>query len=799
MSSHHDAVTQHRRVSEADMEKHPYQNFSREGFLNRGSGGGGDEESPTNPLPSSSSFYYDTSSSSEPILGRPMPRRKKRLQFYRIPNRIMRFVCLAVFFALVFFVLSLFRFSLAPSVLKNVEVRLPIQKKPKPPQWESFDFLKRYYGGIRTLVSRKENVAEYPGEGFVHEEPEQDIEKNGKVGASIPSSVFDPYPNYKSQEYIKKFGTKADCFLDEANTVVIPQVRKYDGVPRGFPDNIMGSNELLGINNDICVDRFGRLGPYGFGYGVKQGGIGAGMEGERSGVDEVWKTVPPVDFRNVNWSEAQDRCVAKNNHRFSKFPASTVERFRSLPVGSKHLRKEPSAGEDSTPKDATLGSERLPRTAVVIRTWHDFHYTDEAIMYLRSLVSELSLLSGGEYVVHFLIHVKDVDIPIWSDDETYERVLRESLPQEFYGMGTLWTERQMGLIYGGLDENFARGLPVHGVYRSTYMPMQYFAQQHPEYDYFWNWEMDARYTGHYYELFERMGQFAKQQPRKGLWERNSRYYVPSVHGSWEDFRQMVRIQTDLGTTSPNNMWSSMNNNNKEGVKAGDRQGEKPIWGPERPADEDIMEVEGEVKPPKPYEQDQYEWGVGEDADLIVLNPLYDPEGTTWLLRDDFTGYNKEKTKPPRRAAIITASRLSRKLLQTMHRETSVKRHTMFSEMWPATTALHHGFKAVYAPHAMYVDRRWPPKYAESIFNGGRNGATGGARTAVFGDREHNFKGTTWFYSAEHSINVWRRWLGFRVNNDGGEEWELATEGRMCLPPMLLHPIKEVDLIIESGP
>jgi hypothetical protein len=50
------------------------------------------------------------------------------------------------------------------------------------------------------------------------------------------------------------------------------------------------------------------------------------------------------------------------------------------------------------------------------------------------------------------------------------------------------------------------------------MPMQYFAYQHPEYDYYWNWEMDARNTGHWYHLFDKVTQWAQKQPRKGLWE-----------------------------------------------------------------------------------------------------------------------------------------------------------------------------------------------------------------------------------------------------------------------------------------
>lgn len=446
----------------------------------------------------------------------------------------------------------------------------------------------------------------------------------------------------------------------------------------------------------------------------------------------------------------------------------------------------------SDPKKETL----LPRIAVVIRTWWDFEYTVEDIIYLRSLISELALLSGGEYTVHFLIHVKDDNAQIWADEDTYQRILHDALPQEFRGMGTLWSERQMGLIYGGLAESFYRDLPVHGVYRSSFMAMQYFAHRHPEYDYFWNWEMDVRYTGHWYHLFDSVRKWAKQQPRKGLWERNGRFYVPSVHGTWDDFKQMVRVQTEMGTNTHNNIYSGPKTGKARFPGDAQDKTDKAIWGPERSADDDL-ETQNDTVPPTSYEKDKYEWGVGEEADLITFNPIFDPDGTTWLLAEDITGYNTTGGLPPRRAAVITASRLSRKLLETMHRETALKRHTMFSEMWPASVALQHGFKAVYVPHAEYIDRKWPTTYLAAVMNGGRNGASGGARTSVFGDREHNFRGTTWYYNAGFAPNLWRRWLGFRVDNDGGEEFELAGEGRMCLPPMLLHPVKGVNLVVEG--
>lgn len=747
---------------------------------------GDEEESP-------SSFSSRTASSSySPMLKKAFSRRP-RAQY--LPNSLMRWLCFALLSTLIIFIITLVRLSWAAD--KQIEIEIEKQEKapPPPPPWESFPFLERYFGGVRALVSRNSNMPEYPRDLDESKSEDPAFSETISKRSLMRTTAFTPYPSYASEEYVATYGKKADCFLDLEGKVEIPSTRVYTGVPNGFPDAVMGSNSLLGVQDDVCFDRFGRLGPYGLGYSLNRGGSGAQLEGDREGADDVWLHSPEVDYRKVQWAKAQERCVAANKHRFADLPSPPrIDRFRAMPVGSLEglLTELPNSTSTSTTK--------LPRTAVVIRTWWDFEYTPEDLIYLRSIISELSLASGGEYIVHFLVQVKDDNAPIWSDDETYERILHDSLPEEFRGMGTLWSERQMGLVYGGLEETFMRDLPVHGVYRSTFMPMQFFAYQHPEYDYFWNWEMDVRYTGHWYHLFDSVTKWANKQPRKGLWERNGRFYIPSEHGSWEDFKQMVRVNTEQGTNSPNNMWSGLKAGGVKGpgdIRAGDiRAGDKPVWGPERSEDDDVA-FDTDPVPPTTHEKDKYSWGVGEEADLITFNPLFDPDGTTWLLAEDVTGYNKTRGVPPRRAAIITASRLSRRLLMTMHRETSLERHHMFSEMWPASCALHHGLKAVYAPHSEYIDRRWPTSYLKNVFNAGRNGATGGARTSVFGDREHNFRGTTWYYNAGFPEVLWNRWLGYKFNNEGGEQFELANEGRMCLPPMLLHPIKRVELVIEG--
>ncbi|CAI6338329.1 unnamed protein product [Periconia digitata] len=773
-----------------------------------------DDESSSYESSATSSPYSSRASSgahSPPILQKPqLARSSVRAYSYRGWRRFTRYFGLAIGSVLVLFVY----FLLSRSWASARYAELGLHKAPTVPRvWESFPFLKRYHGGIRTLRSRKDNEPEYPKEEDINPEmPEETTNKGSRKdkrmegGNLTDSIVFNPYPDYEGLSYVDQYGPVEPCFLDSNDTIELPSLRVYEGVTDGTPDNVMGSYEMFGLRNDVCFERFGRLGPYGLGYSTKHGGNGAALEGDREGIEKVWEQTGEVDYRQVKWGEVLDRCLQKNEGRFQPRGMGRNNVFQKMATKGPATETVEKRGEkDGIFNNGTVREQLkathnklLPRTAFLIRTWSDYEYDDEDIMYLRALISELSISSGAEYQVHFLIHVKDDNKQIWADEEVYQEVLDNALPAEFSGMGTLWSERQMGLIYGGLEDSMYRNLPIHGAYRSAYMPVTYFAHQHPEFDFFWNWEMDVRYTGHYYHLLKQVGDWADKQPRKGLWERNSRFYVPSVHGTWEEFSHMVRVQTEHGTNSKSNAWSSHLPANPKLPEPETQKPEKPIWGPVIPSDYPDIEIDEAVLPPTTITEDKYTWGVNEPADLIVFNPLFDPESTGWLLADDITGYNTTTSLPPRRVAINTSSRLSARLLATMHRSQSHHRRTMFSEMWPASAALHHGLKAVYAPHPVYIDRKWPTQYLAAIFNNGRNGAAGGSRTSIFSDeRQHNFLGTSWYYHAGFAPNLWKRWLGYKVDNDGGEVEELAGEGRMCLPAMLLHPVKQVDLVQEK--
>ncbi|KAK5663487.1 hypothetical protein OQA88_3917 [Cercophora sp. LCS_1] len=758
----------------------------------------------------------------------------------RLPNRVVRYLCIAMMSTIIIFIFSLVR----ASQIENKKIAEGKEEYTPPvvaPPWESFGFLTRYYGGVRTMVPFADNVPQYPrlqDEGpynasRTQQEPGKEAQEP-KI-ANVPTSRS--FGDYQGSVLPSDKDGIRECFLDDTNTVKVPTIRYLEGRPNGFPDNVVGSYELLSLPEDICFDRFGRYGPYGYGYPVPAGGLGLGEHGDTEGSDEMWKSSKKVEWLKVDWAKAQRQCYQSNAQRYK--PLAVRE---SAPHGfyigdnltdSNVKRRDDADAEPQDVKDAgshnaenttTPVSEKpkgdIARTAVVVRCWDEFLWNEESVLNLRALIAELSLASGGRYDVHLLVQVRnDARHPVWADDDMYRAHIRESIPAEFQGISTLWSETQMLAIYQGLHDLWTRGpeLPVHGSYRGLQMAMQHFAYNHPEYDYFWQWEMDIRYTGHYYDLLTKMERWAKEQPRKGLWERNGRFYMPYVHGSWEDFKQMARVQTEHGTLSADNIWEKVPGKvNPDQEPHQKTMGEESIWGPKRPLDQnDWFQTDQDPVPPTTYERDKYQWGVGEEAELITLSPIFDPEGTTWKLADDITGYNVTggNGKPPRRAHIITASRMSRRLLVQMHRETAFKKHHAFPEMWAATVALHHGYKAVFAPHPVFVDREWPTEYMARVLNGGRNGASGGSRASVFGDREHNMKGLTWFYNAGFSGNLYRRWLGLKVNNDGGEEFETTPdlsknetsvgtmrggEGRMCLPPMLLHPIKAVDLpVVQS--
>lgn len=693
-----------------------------------------------------------------------------------------------------FFLLFQLAFSSARQVAQGTR-----RPEPKPPPWQEFPILHRYYGGIRGLVEPENFHSEYPGDPeALAEDVVNSMVHRGADDAKVLERADEEAPIPASRHFVLNTtrDTPARCFGNGEQLVEVPPLQSYEGFVQGFPQNAFGSFDLLGLGSSHCFDRFGRLGPYGYGYDKESGGIGAGQVGDRDGADQVWAETPEADFSNTHWASILARCTQTGSKKLESRPEKTKSPIdRSFRRDVDEDKIEPSGSATHQPTSSLF----------LIRTDTDHNYTPEELLHFRSLMLELTLASGSKNSIHFLIQVRDESLQVWSDESTYQDVLDRSLPEEFHGMGTLWSERQMALVYGNLEQSHFRDQSTHSNERGHFLAVQHFAHRHPEFDFIWNLPTDVRYTGHWLSLVDSSSQWARKQPRKHLWERNGRFYIPSEHGEWEDFRQMVRVQTEHG------MQNSESLLNKLGVEPNQVGGdvpssmiskvEIPVWGPKPPSDADV-DATFDVLPPTTREADTHKWGVDEDADLVTFNPIFDPDNTGWTPATDFTGYNvtANHPPPPRRATVGTMMRLSRRLLETMHRETALHRRHMHSAMWPSSCALHHGLKAVYVPHPVYVDRKWPTDYLAAVFNGGGNGAVGGARSGVIGDASlHNFNGLSWGIfglgddHGDFAGRLWKRWVGLRAAGEGGEEYELAGEGRMCLPPMLLGPVKDIHL------
>ncbi|KAI0134447.1 hypothetical protein BJ170DRAFT_575529 [Xylariales sp. AK1849] len=588
--------------------------------------------------------------------------------------------------------------------------------------------------------------------------------------------VYDPYPHYNGKEWkATKKASYVAC--DGPDGVQTEDIMVFKGTPHGFPQPGFGGYDVLDIDGNLCFERETRLSPYGY--------------SQKGGYDKK-----PSDWSKVKWGQLQEMCARKNKARFNlqgpqnpyvdglysraNSTASTIATDDDSGSKAIYASEEKSTNDDMSRggKSQQPAKSRKPvsrrrglfagqskqsedivkeeRTALLIRTYTGKEYSENDKQIIRSLVTELALRTGGQYQVFLFVQVKDTSINIWENDETYEWTLHRSVPPEFVDMTVLWNDDATLSTYPKL------GYKQASVHVAQWLSVQKFAQEFSEFDYVWNWELDSRVTSHHYEFLEKLVSFAKKQPRRGLWERNERYYIPSVHGDYDtDFRKEVERRAVNGS----------------------------VWGPpELP----FINPIGPKPPVKNPEDDDYKWGVGEQADLITVAPIFNPVNSSWIGADDVWGYNDSSHSSlslPRRTTIITQSRVSRRLLNIMHVE-NLRGNHISSEMTTQTVALLHGLKAVYAPMPIFFDRAWSGQGLAKWFNGGWDGESGGIGSAMGWGREGRFSGSTWYFRANPPQRLYMNWMGWEDTSIGGPEWE-EVHGRPCLPPMLLHPIKDV--------
>ncbi|KAJ6007332.1 hypothetical protein N7540_011308 [Penicillium herquei] len=625
---------------------------------------------------------------------------------------------------------------------------------------------------------------------------------NEKSGSK--TVVFDPYPDYNSDEWRKELrGSYRACKGPRGNALNRwdPQdtMTVYPGLQRGtcnfspiphlilsayiqgkdFPSSLIGSYLALGLEPSLCTNRYSKLIPYGYGINDIQDTFG------------VWQP-PRLDWNQVSWGILQSQCAETNADRYSQIHG--VQAVHILP-SSPPAHAEPVQPVQHIPRSdsdsSSTGPHHKARSAVVLRTWHDMEWTENHKQHVRSLIMELSLHSGGEYEVFILCHVKDRTISLNSDDpEAIQRLKRRFVPIEFADMTVLFNDQTLASWYPSIED--------HSTVTQYWQPVQIFGQTLSHFDYYWQLEMDSRFTGHAYEFLERAGQFAKAQPRKYLWERNSYFYIPGSHGTWHQFKEMVS--------------NSM-------------KGRESIWGPmdlsrivshdSAASSEPLTIPVGPKSPVASPKEDNFEWGVDEESDFISFLPIFDPTHTSWVFKD--TAWNLREDFP-RQVSPVAMGRISKTLVDQMHHAQSQRGVAMASEMTAPTVALWHGLKAVHVPQPIYVDGKWTPKELDRIMNPGPAEKINGAEDSVWNwDHrwDHILYRMSYMFTSQTSENLYRRWMGYKIDpeqyTDGtfhqdpqGRNWfetgDLREDlyGPLCFPSMLLHPVKNPEEKKGSG-
>jgi hypothetical protein len=258
--------------------------------------------------------------------------------------------------------------------------------------------------------------------------------------------IYDPYPEYNSDKWEQLYrGRFRPCLgprgRDLDRTTPEDMVMVYKGKQVGFPAPQFGSYQAMNLDGGVCTDRYSRYGAYGYGD---------------DGRDDIpgFNKAPQVAWDEVDWNNLQESCFERNSNRYEPNSGFHFPGQSPLPFEYENISKETeSAGL----------KQYYPRSAVLIRAWHDMVWTADLRQHLRSLIMELALHSGAEYRVFLLVHVKDDELPIFSDMQTIEQV-KQGIPQEFRNISFFFNTKLLEAWYPRIYEHrYKSSHPVNPV------------------------------------------------------------------------------------------------------------------------------------------------------------------------------------------------------------------------------------------------------------------------------------------------------------------------------------------------
>ena len=177
-----------------------------------------------------------------------------------------------------------------------------------------------------------------------------------------------------------------------------------------LPAPSFGSYDLLGLSSDALFSRFSRFGQYGIGS----------------------ENASPstIKWEEVDWADLQRRCVARNQALFKSRPRPVWS--APTPEHQPYQEHQRAHSSENLAKTAYSGiyKERTPRTAVVMRAWDDFRWSQDDLLNIRAMMTELSFLSGGQYQLFIIMQVQNRSQALPARYESHEEIKKRYVPAE---------------------------------------------------------------------------------------------------------------------------------------------------------------------------------------------------------------------------------------------------------------------------------------------------------------------------------------------------------------------------------
>lgn len=493
-----------------------------------------------------------------------------------------------------------------------------------------------------------------------------------------------------------------------------------------YPTPFTGSHDALGLDLTWMTAE-GRYAAYGYGE------------------DQESYNRSKVDWDKVDWGKLQNECFARNQARFPPAAKPFDNPLETIRFGFRNDTRIPEVRHWHEFK-------QTQRTALVIRGWKGYDYSPESMYYLRSLITEAALRSGGEYQVILLVDMRESEENIFASPEAYALGLeRAGVPPELRSIAVLWDEQLLRSWY-----------PDIGEYRTmwqVYQPMQLLALHYPEFDHFWQLELDVRFTGHAGKFLDRLADFARREPRKQALERSSFMHMLQQIGDYAQFTRAVDLAND---------------------------GDSFAWGPVR-----VPEIRpiGPVPPVRSAREDDFQWGVGEEADLIVTaycqNVL---RADKWVFRGWIRGF-RAGTKTPRFFCPPAIMRSSRALLLAIHQGQLDHSIRIPSEATPPSFALWHGLKISFPQHPVYWKDQDDFATQKIWYKGGPANSSSGVGPDVL-DHPRGL-GLTYWWESGWPRQLYNTWQGTDLDEGVPFPWIMMKQNdKVYMPNMMVHPVKQ---------